>query len=187
MMMQTLPKTKTNSGALTQIICIKILFIVLSLIAAALLLPIKRLIEVKSLPTHRDSATLHSGVTDCTHSNQNTTPPKGRQRPSIRWRKWWPDHQKSPYETKHCPFCTNTSYPAGKTQNYSRHWIWRWYTTSGRDPCRNSKHWHNHNRRRCLFIPRQIIIPQHRSYIHPIDSKNSHGHIQTMERTQIHL
>ena len=33
-------------------------------LAAALLLPIKRLIEVKDLPTHRDSATLHSGVTD---------------------------------------------------------------------------------------------------------------------------
>ena len=33
-------------------------------LAAALLLPIKILIEVKDLPTHRDSATLHSGVTD---------------------------------------------------------------------------------------------------------------------------
>ena len=33
-------------------------------LAAALLLPIKRLIEVKGLPTHRDSATLHSGVTE---------------------------------------------------------------------------------------------------------------------------
>ena len=33
-------------------------------LAAALLLPIKRLIAVKDLPTHRDSATLHSGVTD---------------------------------------------------------------------------------------------------------------------------
>ena len=43
---------------------IKVLFIVLSL-AAALLLPINIIIEVKSLPTHRDSATLHSGVTDC--------------------------------------------------------------------------------------------------------------------------
>ena len=32
--------------------------------AAALLLPIKRLIEVKDLPTHRDSVTLHSGVTE---------------------------------------------------------------------------------------------------------------------------
>jgi len=42
---------------------IKVLFIVLSL-AAALLLPISRIIEVKSLPTRRDSATLHSGVTD---------------------------------------------------------------------------------------------------------------------------
>ena len=39
------------------------MFIVLSLVAA-LLLPINRIIEVKSLPTHRDSATLHSGVTD---------------------------------------------------------------------------------------------------------------------------
>ena len=27
--------------------------------------PIKRLIAVKDLPTHRDSATLHSGVADC--------------------------------------------------------------------------------------------------------------------------
>ena len=42
---------------------IKLLFIVLSLVAA-LLLPIKRLIEVKGLPTHRDSATLHAGVTE---------------------------------------------------------------------------------------------------------------------------
>ena len=42
---------------------VKLLFIVLSLVAA-LLLPIKRLIEVKGLPTHRDSATLHSGVTE---------------------------------------------------------------------------------------------------------------------------
>ena len=33
-------------------------------LAAALLLPISRLIEVKDLPTHRDSATLHSGVTE---------------------------------------------------------------------------------------------------------------------------
>ena len=41
----------------------KLLFIVLSQVAA-LLLPINRIIEVKSLPTHRDSATLHSGVTD---------------------------------------------------------------------------------------------------------------------------
>ena len=42
---------------------VKLLFIVLSLVAA-LLLPIKRLIiEVKGLPTHRDSTTLHSGVT----------------------------------------------------------------------------------------------------------------------------
>ena len=41
----------------------KILFIVLSL-AAALLLSINSIIEVKSLPTHRDSATLHSGVTE---------------------------------------------------------------------------------------------------------------------------
>ena len=41
------------------------LFIVLSLVAA-LLLPINRIIEVKSLPTtHQDSATLHSGVADC--------------------------------------------------------------------------------------------------------------------------
>ena len=42
----------------------QLLFIVLSL-AAASMLPIKRLIEVKSVPTRRDSATLHSGVTDC--------------------------------------------------------------------------------------------------------------------------
>ena len=41
----------------------KILFIVLSL-AAALLLSINSIIEVKSVPTHRDSATLHSGVTE---------------------------------------------------------------------------------------------------------------------------
>ena len=42
---------------------VKLLFIVLSLVAS-LLLPIKRLIiEVKGLPTHRDSTTLHSGVT----------------------------------------------------------------------------------------------------------------------------
>ena len=43
---------------------IKLLFIVLSLAAVASMLPIKRLIEVKSVPTHQDSATLHSGVTD---------------------------------------------------------------------------------------------------------------------------
>ena len=42
---------------------IKVLFIVLSLVAV-LLLPINRIIEVKSLPTHRDSATLHAGVTE---------------------------------------------------------------------------------------------------------------------------
>ena len=48
---------------LTMTCNIKVLFIVLSL-AAALLLPISRIIEVKSLPTRRDSATLHSGVTD---------------------------------------------------------------------------------------------------------------------------
>ena len=34
-------------------------------LAAALLLPISIIIEVKSLPTRRDSATLHSGETDC--------------------------------------------------------------------------------------------------------------------------
>ena len=33
-------------------------------LAAALLLPINIIIEVKDLPTHRDSATLHSGVTE---------------------------------------------------------------------------------------------------------------------------
>jgi len=48
---------------LQYLLYIKVLFIVLSL-AAALLLPISRIIEVKSLPTRRDSATLHSGVTD---------------------------------------------------------------------------------------------------------------------------
>ena len=51
---------------------IKILFIVLSL-AAALLLPINRIIEVKSLPTHRDSATLHSGVTKIKWTNSYNT------------------------------------------------------------------------------------------------------------------
>ena len=46
---------------------VKLLFIVLSLVAA-LLLPIKRLIiEVKGLPTHRDSTTLHSGVPELQH------------------------------------------------------------------------------------------------------------------------
>ena len=43
---------------------IKLLFIVLSP-AAASMLPMSRIIGVKSLPTRRDSVTLHSGVTDC--------------------------------------------------------------------------------------------------------------------------
>ena len=37
------------------------------LAAASMMLPISRIIEVKSLPTRRDSATLHSGVADCIH------------------------------------------------------------------------------------------------------------------------
>ena len=42
----------------------KILFCLFLSLAAALLLPINRIIEVKSLLTHRDSVTLHSGVTE---------------------------------------------------------------------------------------------------------------------------
>ena len=50
----------TNPTRSSSSTSIKVLFIVLSLVAA-LLLAINSIIEVKGLPTHRDSATLKQG------------------------------------------------------------------------------------------------------------------------------